>query len=311
MPSLAHARPQTALGSIAGIGVTRPPSSAALARRVTGSDVSGVSYRVQAEHGITTASLAAGAARAALDAAGANASDIGMIVVGTASPDVLWPSTACLVQTELKLPMVAAFDLYAAQASLLTALDVAIRYVGEDSKAVLLIGADSDNQLVDLPGQGSRVRGRAAGAAVLRAAAGNGGVLSTVIGGAARARAGDDRNGGGDVGGMLDGLRDGVSQCLRRAGLGLADVDLVLADQAAPDAMHSWANAAGIDAGRLLLDSSRYGDLLAAAPLAALYDAAESGRLKQGMTVLMLECGSGPVWAAACLRWSDTGVRAW
>lgn len=305
MPSLAHARPQTALGSIAGIGINRPSSSAALAPRITGSDV-GVSYRVQAEHGISTASLAAGAARAALDAAAANSAEIGMIVVGTSSPDVLWPSTACLVQTELKLPMVAAFDLYAAQASLLTALDVGIRFVDQESKAVLLIGADSDNQLVDLPGQGSRVMGRAAGAAILRTTAGKGGVLSTVIGGAADARARQD----GDVGGMVDGLRAGVDDCLRRAGLKLADVDLVIADQAAPDAMHSWAKTAGVDAGRLVLDSSRYGALLAAAPLAALYDASEDGRLKQGMVVLMLECGSGPVWAAACLRWDETGVRA-
>ena len=305
MPSVAHARPQTALGSIAGIGINRPSSSVALAPRVTGSDVSGVSYRVHADQGITTASLAAGAARAALDAAQTNTSDIGMIVVGTSSPDVLWPSTACLVQTELKLPMVAAFDLYAAQASLLTALDVGIRFVDAESKAVLVIGADSDNQLVDLPGQGAKVKGRAAGAAVLRAADGSGGVLSTVVQGAGRSHAGQ----GGDAAG-LDSLRDAVDECLARAGVKLADIDLVIADQAAPDAMRSWAKAVGVDGQRLLLDPSRYGALLAAAPLAAIYDAAESGRLKPGMVALVLECGSGPVWAAACLAWNHVGVRA-
>lgn len=227
-----------------------------------------------------------------------------MIVVGTSSPDVLWPSTACLVQTELKLPMVAAFDLYAAQASLLTALDVAIRFVDAESKAVLLIGADSDNQLVDLPGQGAKVKGRAAGAAVLGAADGSGGVLSTVIRGA-----GSHAGQGGDAAG-LDSLRDAVDECLARAGVTLADIDLVIADQAAPDAMRSWAKAAGLDGQRLLLDSSRYGALLAAAPLAAIYDAAESGRLKPGMVALVLECGSGPVWAAACVAWNQVGVRA-
>ena len=306
MPSLTYARPQTALGSIAGIGLNRPTSSATLARRVTGSDVSGVSYRVQAEHGVTTASLAAGAARTAIEAAGTDPTDIGMIVVGTASPDVLWPSTACLVQTELKLPMVAAFDLYAAEASLLTALDVAIRFLSDETRAVLLIGADSDNQLVDLPGQGSAVRGRAAGAVVLRSADSSGGVLSTVIGGAARPGVHQDA----DVPGMLEGLRNGVGECLRRAHLSLAEVDLVIGDQGTPEAMSAWAKASGVPAGRLLLDGSRYGALLAAAPLAALYDAAESGRLKEGMVVLVLECGSGPVWAAACLRWGRTGVGA-
>ena len=74
--------------------------------------------------GITTPSLAAGAARAALEASGIGPENLEMILVGTTTPDVLWPSTACLVQTELKLPMVGAFDLYAAETSLLAAVDV-------------------------------------------------------------------------------------------------------------------------------------------------------------------------------------------
>jgi 3-oxoacyl-[acyl-carrier-protein] synthase-3 len=302
MPSIAHARPQTALGSIAGIGINRPSSSAALARRVTGSDVGGVSYRVQAEHGITTASLAAGAARAALDAARTSQSEVGMVIVGTASPDVLWPSTACLVQTELKLPMVPAFDLYAAQAGFLTALDVALRYVDQGPRAVLVIGADSDNQLIDLPGQGSNITGRAAGAAVLRGDGKPGGVLSTVAGGSAAPGA------GAGMRAMLDGLGSAVDECLRRAGLRLADVDLVIGDQAIPEAMKAWAHAAGLEPARLIHDEARYGSLLSAAPLAVLHDLAADGRLKDGMTLLLIECGSGPVWATACLRWNATRV---
>src|ERR1700737_2865037 len=107
MPSLAQARRGLALGGIAGLGIYRPPADAPLARRVTGSDLTGVSYRVQAESGVTTASLAAGAARAGLKAAGTDPTTLEMIVVGTTTPDVLWPSTACLVPTGLKLPMVA------------------------------------------------------------------------------------------------------------------------------------------------------------------------------------------------------------
>ena len=175
MPSVAQAGRGLALGAIAGLGIYRPPADAPLARRVTGSDLMGVSYRVQAEQGINTASLAAGAARAALQAGGVNPADIGMIVVGTTTPDVLWPTTACLVQTELKLPMVASFDLYAAETSLLAALNVGIRYIAGGARSVLLIGADSDNQLVDLPGQGGTVHSRAAAAAVLTRAGGDGG----------------------------------------------------------------------------------------------------------------------------------------
>src|SRR5260370_16669096 len=118
MPSLAEARRGWALGATAGLGISRPPADAPLTRRVTGSDLTGVSYRVQAGQGINTASLAAGAARAAIQAGGVNAADIGMIIVGTTTPDVLWPTTACLVQTELKLPGAASFHLYPAQTHL-------------------------------------------------------------------------------------------------------------------------------------------------------------------------------------------------
>lgn len=302
MASPAQVRRSVALGSITGIGVNRPAADARPARRVSGTDVTGVSYRVQAEHGVSTASLAAGAARAALRAAKSEPAEVGMIVVGTTSPDVLWPSTACLVQTELKLPMVAAFDLYAAQASLLTALDVGIRYVG--SSTVLLIGADSDNQLVDLPGQGKKVKGRAAAAAVLRAADGGIGVLSTLTGGAARA--GRDEN--NTAGALVDGLREGVEQCLQRANLSLEEIDLVVGDQASPEVIHEWSKQAELPSSRLLLDPARYGALLSAAPLAVLHDAAVDRRLRDGMMVLLLECGSGPVWAVACLRWGEAEV---
>src|SRR2546430_16648950 len=183
MPSVVQSRRAVALSAIAGLGVSRHPASVPAANRLTGSDVTGVSYRVQAEHGLSTASLAAGAARAALRAAGIDASDLQMIIVGTTTPDVLWPTTACLVQTELQLPMVASFDLYAAETSLLAALNVATRHVSARAPGVLLIGAQSDNQLVDLPGQGGSMHGRAASAAVLTRAGGEGGLLATMAGG--------------------------------------------------------------------------------------------------------------------------------
>ncbi len=304
MPSLAEARRGLALGAIAGLGIYRPPADAPMARRVTGSDLTGVSYRVQAEQGINTASLAAGAARAAMQAGGVDAADIGMIIVGTTTPDVLWPTTACLVQTELKLPMVASFDLYAAETSLLAALNVAVRYIAADSGSVLVIGADSDNQLVDLPGQSGAVHSRAAAAAVLTTAGGDAGVLSTMAGGAAR----PEGNGEANDRTVLQGLTDGATECLRKASLSLSQIDLVIGEQSAPDIMQAWSKAAGITPARLLLDPARYGTLLAAAPLTVLHDAVKEGRLQNGMTALLLACGSGPTWAAACLRWGGGGL---
>src|SRR3989441_1011856 len=216
MPSLAQARRGLALGAIAGLGVFRPPADAPPARRVTGPDLTGVSYRVQPDQGVSTPALAAGAARAALRAADVRPSDVEMIIVGTTSPDVLWPATACLVQTDLKLPMVASFDLYAAETSMLAALNVGARYVAAGARGVLVIGAESDNQLVDLPGQGAAVHGRAAAATVLTPAGGDTGILSTMVAGAARS----DVNGDAQDRILLRGLAEGWSNGERGAGGG-------------------------------------------------------------------------------------------
>ena len=307
MPSPAQTRRGLALGTIAGIGIYRPPADAPLARRVSGADVAGVVYRVQAEHGVTTASLAAGAARAALQAAGADPADLEMIVVGTTTPDVLWPSTACLVQTELKLPMVASFDLYAAETSLLAALNVGTRYVSAGAKGVLVIGAESDNQLVDLPGQGAAVHGRAAAATVLTPVGGDTGILSTVVGGAAQS----DVNGDAQDRILLRGLAEDVDECLRKARLSMAEIDLVIGEQSAPEIMQAWGKAAGLSPSRMLIQPGRYGALLAAAPLIALHDAVREGRLHSGMCALLIQCGSGPAWAAACVRWGGGGLVEW
>ena len=307
MSAIAQARRGLALGAIAGLGIYRPPADAPLARRVTGPELTGVSNRVQAEQGLSTPSLAAGAARAALRAAGVNSSDLEMIIVGTTTPDVLWPTTACLVQTELKLPMVASFDLYAAETSLLAALNVGIRYIEAGARGVLLIGAASDNQLVDLPGQSGALPGRGAAAAVLTRAGGHGGVLATMAGGAARSEA----NGESEERALVQGLTAGVTDCMLKAKLKMSEIDLVIGEQSAPEITQTWSKAAGVTPARLLLDPARYGALLAAAPLTALHDAVKDGRLQTGMTALLLACGSGPTWAAACLRWGGGGIAEW
>src|SRR2546430_16715762 len=99
MPSVIQARRAVALSAIAGLGVNRPPASAPSAKRLTGSDVTGVAYRVRAENGLTTASLAAGAARSALPAAGGDVSGLPIGIAGTPHPGVLLAATARPVPT--------------------------------------------------------------------------------------------------------------------------------------------------------------------------------------------------------------------
>ena len=275
---------------------------------MTGPECLGVSYRVQAKSGLNTASLAAGAARAALQASGTNPADIEMIVVGTTTPDVLWPTTACLVQAELNLPMVASFDLYAAEASLLTAFDVAAHYMVAGAKAALVIGAEAANQLVDFPGQSGGRHPRAATAVVLSRSDRAGAVLATAAGGRAIH---EGTNVNGSQAATLDGLSQAATQCLERAQLSLGDIDLVIAEQTAPDLMRAWSTRAGVQPEAFLLEPDRYTDTFAAAPFAVLHDAVKDGRLREGQTALLLACGSGPVWAVACVRWGSGGVAEW
>ncbi|HSO93148.1 MAG TPA: hypothetical protein VLS53_01590, partial [Candidatus Dormibacteraeota bacterium] len=238
------------LAGIAGIGVYRPPADVADSQRLTGSDCPGVSYRVQAKSGLNTASLAAGAARAAIKASGIDPASVELIIAGTTTPDVLWPSTACLVQAELELPMVASFDLYAAQASLLTAFDVASRYMRSGAKAALVIGAETSNQLVDFPGQSGGRHARGASAIVLAASEGGGEILATAAGGRATGETGT----GGTGEKAAEGFSESIGDCLRQAGMRLNEVDLVVAEQTAPALMRRWLRDSGVSAGSFVLE---------------------------------------------------------
>lgn len=303
----APAETRTRLAGIAGIGVYRPPAGVPDSERLTGADCLGVSYRVQAKSGLNTASLAAGAARAALKASGIDPALVELIVAGTTTPDVLWPATACLVQAELELPMVGSFDLYAAQASLLTAFNVAAKYMRSGAKAALVIGAEASNQLVDFPGQSGGRHPRGASAAVLAAGEGGGEILATVAGGRATGEAGT----GASREKAAQGFSDAIGDCLSQAGLSLNEVDLVVAEQTAPALMRGWLRDSGVPAGSFVLEPERYADTFAAAPFAVLHDMVKEGRLKEGQVVLMLSYGTGPVWAVACLRWGRGGVSEW
>jgi 3-oxoacyl-[acyl-carrier-protein] synthase-3 len=304
----AQAGRKTAGSVVAGIGVYLPPRSAQGAAYVSGLDCTGVSDRVKAEKGISTPSLAAAAARAALKAAGGKPDEVELVIVGTTSPDVLWPTTACLVQNELGLGMVTSFDLYAAEAGVLTALDVANRYMATGARGALVIGAESDNQLVDLPALPRAGRGRAAAAVLLRPAGGDeAGILSTVVGGAAS----EDGTGASHDEALVRGLCRAIDQCLGKAGISLAAIDLVIGEQTAPEVMRAWRIAQAFPEEKLVLDAKRYSGAVAAAPFVVLHDLVAEGRLRSGMTALLVSCGSGPAWAVVCLRWGSGRAGKW
>jgi 3-oxoacyl-[acyl-carrier-protein] synthase III len=271
LAGLVAAPRRTTHSAIAGLGVHQPQLQESDGGFKT-VEPAGVSDRVKGGHGVTTPWLAQGAARAALRSCGIPAGEVQLVLVGTTSPDVLWPSTACLVQTELGLPMCASFDLYAAEAGLLTALAVADRFVRSGTRAALVIGAESQRQLVNLPGQRPPRREASASAVVLTGTTGQEGILATAVGSAPA--------GGGELDPGREARAAAIDACLEQAGLARDQVDLVLSEDAAD-------------------------------PLIALYSAVSEGRVKPGTVVLLLSTGAGGAWAATCLRWGGAPIAEW
>ncbi|MDX1626418.1 MAG: beta-ketoacyl-ACP synthase 3, partial [Wenzhouxiangellaceae bacterium] len=142
----------------------------------------GIRERRVAADDQTTCDLAEGASRAALEDAGVDPSEIDLVIVGTTTPDVVFPSTACLLQQRLGLGECGAFDVNAACSGFIYALSVATQYIEAGTcKRVLVVGAETLTRMVDWTDRTTCVLfGDGAGAAVL-AADEEAGVMSTHI----------------------------------------------------------------------------------------------------------------------------------
>ena len=140
----------------------------------------GIRQRHVASEGETTADLAERAARAAMEAAGVQASELDLIVLGTTTPNLIFPSTACLVQHRLGANGCAAFDVNAACSGFLYALSIADQFIrAGTAKTVLVIGAETLTRMLDWSDRNTCVLfGDGAGAVVLKADA-EAGILST------------------------------------------------------------------------------------------------------------------------------------
>jgi len=150
-------------------------------------DRTGICERRIAHENETSADMAEVAAQRAMEAAGVNPEDIGIIIVGTTTPDLVFPSTACLLQARLGLPDCGAMDVNAACSGFMYALSIADKYIrcGEVKKA-LVIGVDKLTAMVDWNDRGTAVLfGDGAGAVVLEASD-EAGILSTHIHAAGR-----------------------------------------------------------------------------------------------------------------------------
>jgi len=323
----------TRRATIAGTGSALPPrrvTNDELAQTVDTSDEwiverTGIRARHIAGEGETTGTLAADAARKALEAAGISAGEIDLIVLATATPDQTFPATATKVQDALGIRDCVAFDVAAVCSGFLYALSVAESMIrGGGSTNALVIGAETFSRILDWEDRATCVLfGDGAGAIVLTAEeSADGpearGVLSTALHADGRHNQLLYVDGGPSTTGTVGKLRMKGSEVFRhavvnlaavleeaigKAGLTTADVDWVVPHQANRRILDATARKLGLPAERVIVTVDEHANTSAASVPLALDVAVRDGRIKRGDLIVLEAMGGGFTWGAAVARY--------
>ena len=268
--------------------------------------------------------MAEAAAQMAMDAAGVNPEEIGLLVVGTTTPDLVFPSTACLIQSRLGLPDCGAMDVNAACSGFMYALSVADKYVRcGDVKKALVIGVDKLTAMLDWNDRGTAVLfGDGAGAVVLEASD-EPGILSTHIHAAGRHAdlLGVDVGVGTGFkaeprGGVLIRMKGNevfkvavrtlgriVDETLAHNKMEKSDLDWLIPHQANYRIITATAKKLGMTMDQVIVTVDKHGNTSAASVPLALDEAVRSGKVKRGDILLLEAFGGGFTWASALVKY--------
>lgn len=296
-----------------------------LARSVDTSDEwiverTGIKSRYIAGEGETTASLAADAARRALEHAGVTALEIDLIVLATATPDQTFPSSATKVQAALGISDCIAFDVHAVCTGFLYALSVADSMLRSGSaKKALVIGAETFSRILDWEDRATCVLfGDGAGALVLGADESDSGILATKLHADGRHNDLLFVDGGPSTTGTVGKLRmkgrevfrhavvnlaDVLNEVLEEAGLSAGDVDWVVPHQANARILDATARKLGLPSEKVIVTVGEHANTSAASVPLAFDAAVRDGRIKRGDIVVLEAMGGGFTWGAAALRY--------
>ena len=313
---------------IAGTGSALPKrcvSNAELAETVDTSDEwiverTGIRSRYIADAGETTASLATDACRKALEAAGIDASDIGLIVLATATPDQTFPSSATKVQAALGINDCIAFDVHAVCTGFLYALTVADSMLRSGAAtSALVIGSETFSRILDWEDRGTCVLfGDGAGALVLKAEDGERGILATRLHADGRHNDLLYVDGGPSTTGTVGKLRmkgpevfrhavknlaDVLKEVLAATGLAPTDVDWVVPHQANARILDATARKLGLPPEKVVVTVDRHANTSAASVPLALDTAVRDGRIQRGDLLVLEAMGGGFTWGAAAVRY--------
>jgi 3-oxoacyl-[acyl-carrier-protein] synthase-3 len=280
----------------------------------------GIRARHFVDDGMNCSDLALEASRRALQAAGVEASDIDLIIVGTSTPDMVFPSTACILQGKLGVRGAAAFDVQAVCSGFIYALTIADAMIKSGSaKKALVIGSEVFSRILDFKDRTTCVLfGDGAGAVVLEDSS-EPGILATDI--HADGKYTDilcvpGHVSGGQISGVpllrMDGqavfklavgvLDEAARAVLTKAGKVEADIDWLIPHQANIRIMQSTARKLKLSMDKVVVTVGQHGNTSAASIPLALDAAVRSGQVKPGQTLLLEGVGGGFTWGAVLLK---------
>jgi 3-oxoacyl-[acyl-carrier-protein] synthase-3 len=289
----------------------------------------GITERRIMDNGATS-DLAANAIRAMLKNRGLTPGDIDVIIVPTVTPDMFFPSTACLIQEKIGAARAWGFDLSAACSGFVFALYVGAQLIetGGHTK-VVVVGADKMSAIVDYKDRSTCILfGDAAAAVLLEPSTDpNGGILDSILRCDGSGKEHLYMKGGGSLNpsthetvdkGMhylyqdgkavfkvaVVGMADVSAEIMERNKLTGADVDWLVPHQANLRIIDACANRMGLDPSKVMINIDRYGNTTAATIPLCLSEWWEKGRLRKGQTVVLSSFGAGYTWGSILMKWT-------
>jgi 3-oxoacyl-[acyl-carrier-protein] synthase III len=289
----------------------------------------GISERRILEHG-GTSDLGAGAVQALLKHRGVAANTIDLIVVATVTPDMFFPSTACLIQEKVQAKNAFAFDLSAACSGFLFALVTAAQFIENGSyRRVVVVGTDKMSSITDYTDRNTCILfGDAAGAVMLEPTDDpNAGILDHIL----RCDGSGERTlhmrGGGSLNPATHetvdkklhyiyqdgkavfkvavvGMADVSAEIMERNHLTGKDVDWLVPHQANLRIIDATAERMGLDKSKVMINIHKYGNTTAATIPLCLSEWWQAGKLRKGQTIVLAAFGAGYTWGSVLIRWT-------
>jgi len=297
-----------------------------LARTVDTSDEwirtrTGIHSRHVAAEGELASDLALHASQKALQAARLDYADIDLIIVATTTPDIIFPSTACILQSKLGVAGCPAFDVQAVCSGFVYGLTIADLFIRSgQARHALVVGTEVYSRILDWSDRGTCVLFGDGAGAVIVAASEQPGILAaklhadgshkemlcvpgSVHGGKVSGSPFVHMDGGAVFKFAIRVFEEGANEVLQVAGLDVSDLDWFIPHQANIRIMEATARKIGLPREKLIATVHHHGNTSAASIPLALDEAVRDGRILSGQTLLLEGVGGGFTWGAVLMRW--------